>query len=181
MNEELLLILTKIFPTFDPYTVERVKKSIIETAKSSDCDVYLEQPTQQNILQGDIFKNIEFITYNVDGKPIKLKGDIMVISNTCDISRNENILFIPFIPLEKLTRKINENDLKKNVIYNFFYIKEIENKILDFDRIIHLPRKQLEKIKENRKFSLTQYGFYMLLIKLSVYLMRIESEEVKRN
>ncbi|MGL5646539.1 MAG: hypothetical protein ACRDDY_01710 [Clostridium sp.] len=181
MNEKLLSVITEIFPTFNPYIAERVRESIIETSKSRIQDVYIESPKTQDILQGDIFEDVEFLFYNNEGEIKKIKTDAIVISNTCDISRNKKLIFAPFIPIKKLAENSDLEALKKNIIFNKFYIKEFEEKIIDFDSIINIPQKKFSEMLTKRKYSLTRYGFYMLLIKLSVYLMRVESDEVKRN
>lgn len=181
MNDELVIVLEKIFPNFTPYIADRVKKAIQETERNLKMSKL--NRCEEEILQGDIFQKIDFMIY-VNGEPkiVELPG--MILSNTCDITRNNNLLFVPFFPLKKIDPDKDRDAIKKNVLFNIFYIFDLHclsDSVINFDYIQYIPRDIFEKkIKSEKISSLTQYGFYMFIIKLSVYLMRVESEEVIR-
>jgi len=127
----------------------------------------------------------------------------MVISNTCDISpENERkiepkILYCPIIRISKLETSLRKNNLQEEKITQ--YIKEIreqkissifflpkgghlpEDCIVLFDGINNCKISSLknDEIPKRRLFSLSNYGFYVLLFKLSIHFTRIR-EAVER-
>lgn len=176
MNRELLKIITEIFPSFSPYIESQVKEALKENKRNrqivtinEDCD---------EILQGDIFDEIDFIIYK-NNEPVQISLPGMIISNTCDIVRNKTLVFVPIVPIAKVSG--NEANILRNEIFNLFYLEEVDKAVINFDYIQYIPRELFEKkIKQTKSRRLTQYGFYLLLIKLSIYLMRVESSEVQR-
>ena len=151
------------------------------------------------IYQGDCLKNIP--AFNLPDTHSKLSQS-MAISNTCDMDLNNKrlwntrILFSQIILLEKLEKgllqKFSEervvnyiNSLKKQQITNAFYLpksKNLDEAVVFFDYTnsfdVHFIDR--DKLKERRLVSLSNYGFYILLLKLSVHFTRIQ-EKVPRN
>jgi len=158
------------------------------------------------IYQGDGLNNMLCINLpNMDARP--LLG--MVFSNTCDLDENNKRLFnariayAPIFNLEKyknvLIKKCVETnckseesiishieDIKKQNISQIFYLPKgagLKNDSIVFlDRINNLPTNYFDdkKIQTNRVFSLSDYGFYLFLFKLSVHFTRIR-EQVHRS
>ena len=60
-------------------------------------------------------------------------------------------------------------------------ISKLKESIVFFDRIMSIDNSFIkrEELKHNRLFSLSDYGFYLLLFKLSVHFSRIQ-EKVNR-
>ncbi len=78
------------------------------------------------------------------------------------------------------------DDIRKQKISQIFYLPKggkLENESFVFlDRINNLPSSYFkeEEIKESRIFTLSDYGFYIFLFKLSVHFTRIR-ESVQRS
>ena len=76
--------------------------------------------------------------------------------------------------------------IKKQYISHIFFLpagSQLENdSIVLFDRINSLPNslQDRNKIPEQRLFTLSDYGFYLFLYKLSIHFTRIR-ENVSRN
>jgi hypothetical protein len=151
------------------------------------------------LYQGDCLKDIP--AFNLPDTRSKLSQS-MAISNTCDMDLNNKrlwntrILFSQIILLEKLEKglcqKFSEDrisnyisSLKKQQITNAFYLpksKNLDEAVVFFDYTnsfdVHFIDR--DKLKERRLVSLSYYGFYILLLKLSIHFTRIQ-EKVQRS
>lgn len=158
---------------------------------------YLRNHT--NLFQGDGIKNLLYINFpstNVGQVP----G--MILSNTCDIDQaNKRLMplrmvYAPIINLGKYEQSLIKNhvdtgqrsiesinshfaDVRKQHISHIFYLPkggQLENNsIVFFDRINNCPSNLLDKesVIRQRIFTLSNYGFYLFLFKLSVHFTRI--------
>lgn len=172
-----------------------------------DQRIYTERLKGEGIIfQGDGLMGLLYVNLpDTTAKP--LLG--MIFSNTCDIDTQNDRLFdarISFAPvfnLSKYKRALIEkyvnsnkktiqaidshiNDIKKQNISQIFYLPKgsgLENDSIVFlDRINNLPSGYFSKnqILENRLFTLSDYGFYLFLFKLSVHFTRVR-ESVQRS
>lgn len=132
----------------------------------------------------------------------------MILSNTCDADiTNERLLesrlvFATIFQLEKYKNLLLEKyvttgekseanidshieTIKKQYISHIFYLPagvDLEHdSIVLFDRINNLPNSFLERseIPNKRLFTLSDYGFYLFVYKLSIHFTRIR-ENVSR-
>ena len=164
---------------------------------------YSNYNLDDNILyQGDCLKDIP--AFKLPNTHSKLSQSI-AISNTCDMDLNnsnerpwntQRILFSQIILLEKLEKELCQrfpkdkvtnyiNSIKKQKITNTFYLpksKNLDEAIVFFDYTNSFDIDFIERdgLKEKRLVSLSNYGFYILLIKLSIHFTRIQ-EKVQRN
>ncbi len=73
--------------------------------------------------------------------------------------------------------------MKANRIFDYMYFPEniLQDYFVDFSRVNtyskNLIATGIESQKIKRLFSLSQIGFYLFIIKLTVFLMRKEDEE----
>jgi hypothetical protein len=130
----------------------------------------------------------------------------MVLSNSCDIARDNKrllgprILYCPIISFTKyqklletqgnLSDKFDKRDhlssIRKQRNSSMFYLpmheKLGEEDIALLDRINNCDAEaiHLEELLANRLFTLSDYGFYLFLFKISVHFTRIR-EGVARN
>ena len=128
---------------------------------------------------------------------------VLLLSNTCDMDiRNERlnpcrIMYAPIFNLDKYIQKLREreipdaqiathvNDIKNQIVSQIFYLPKTSSLGYDgmvfFDRAmsISLSEGSFSKCIESRFFSLSDYGFYLLLLKLSYHFTRIQ-EKVDR-
>ncbi len=152
------------------------------------------------IFQGDGIRDL--LVINLPDSKIE-PFPAMVISNTCDITpENERkiepkILYCPIVKISRFETQLKNNKIRDEQISQ--YLKEIKEQRIS--SIFYLPKGgQLpedcialldninnckisfvknEEVPGRRLFSLSNYGFYVLLFKLSIHFTRIR-ETVER-
>ena len=125
--------------------------------------------------------------------------DAIIISNTCDISNDnkrdiseKQCLMAPIIEMSEyltdLTDKLKDEikiknfikTVKAQLITNLFYLPEVNGKdyIVHLDKIFTFPTSELnseylKNIADNRIASLSLFGHYLFVLKLSYHLCRL--------
>jgi hypothetical protein len=153
-------------------------------------------------MQSDLVKEIRISIW--DNRDLSFKKgytDAIIISNTCDISfenkrelSKKQCLFAPLIDfnnyLSDLTEaghtkeKIEEFSkvVKSQMKTNIFYLPIFQKKeyIVLLDNVFWFPTEELnsyiDKIQENRITSLSHFGFYLFILKLSYHLCRLPEQ-----
>jgi hypothetical protein len=150
------------------------------------------------IYQGDGLKNL--LVVNLPKSEIKPVPGI-ILSTTCDIDlQNERnfpsqIVYAPIFSLEKYRQALLNNSkksieqitdhinaIKKQQITQIFYLPKfdgkIEESIVFLDRVNNMPNTLIErdKITSNRIFTLSDFGAYLFLLKLSIHFTRIQDK-----
>lgn len=155
-------------------------------------------------MQSDLLREIRMSLWN-DEKAVfdKVYSDALVISNTCDISienkhelNSKQCLLAPLVDfkeyqndliksgyskkkLEQFTTAI-KGQLVTNIFYLPFFHGERKEYIVMLDNIFWFPSKELnlyiEKIEENRISSLSYFGYYLFVLKLSYHLCRLPEQ-----
>ena len=187
MWEDYLKLLSDLYPALPNNFSEKFRKILPTITPPSKFFFYNEYKID-NLLQGDIIGPIQFHEYD-DDKQKKLKVDAIILSNTCDLMRKKRILLAPAIPFleSKFSDKNFINILKKNIIFEKFYLPQHNNNtpyVIDFSRIFNLSREEINKKINSkeilRKLSLSKEGYYFFGLKLTVYLLRPETSDIKR-
>jgi hypothetical protein len=151
---------------------------------------------QEVFYQGDLIKSFPFLILDKEIKPsdlgedgegkieIKAKlGLVMVLSQTCDVQRRENIIVCPVYRLQDFSFKKDEvESIKKRKTGYWFYLPKldgiIEESIADFQTIYYVSRGTLDVYKQNKISTLTDWGRHHLGYALSNYFGRpIESKD----
>ena len=148
--------------------------------------------------QSDIVREIRYPFLNGNYDYEKKYTDAIILSNTCDVSdenphnlNEKQAVFAPIIKLDLLLEELNnnsdfssdqirsfQNELKLQRISNLFYINDNgENEFVAIlDKIFWFPTKELneylENISDNKIFSLTMFGYYLYLLKVSFHFCR---------
>ena len=153
------------------------------------------------IYQGDIIKDFPIIDLRHLENGTKYR-DVIVLSNTCDIydgnSRlnQNNIVYAPLIQLERYISYLQQcgekgdiiqnhiNSIKKQRNSSILYLPAsgiISDSIVFLDSVLSISTSFLngKQISGIRIHSLSNYGFYLLLFKLSVHFCRMQ-EKVDR-
>lgn len=153
------------------------------------------------VYQGDGLKEMPFADMANIEKGIK-KVNCLILSNTCDMDLANSrpfpasMMYAPIISLANYTsmlriQGINDNKIENNVlnlkqqkITQILFLpanSQIDDSVVFLDRIQHVDNRYVNRdtLKEKRLFSLSDYGFYMLIFKLSVHFSRIQ-EKVNR-
>ncbi len=162
---------------------------------------YLKE--EDSIFQGDGMKNMLVVNLpNSDIRP----APSMILSNTCDISQdntrlfNTNILYSPIFNLRKYKEKISNNStkspqaiedhiaaIKRQEVTQIFYLPELKDQIEDsivfFDRVCNCSNSSVkrDKINTERIFTLSDYGSYLFVLKLSINFTRIFDKVERKN
>ena len=166
--------------------------------------LYTNSLTDDNIIfQGDALKSLPIT--NLPEEKIGFAPSL-IISNTCDIDLSNirpfqsQICYAPILRLDKyenmlkMSKKYREEEsrlqhlekLRKQHITQVLYLPiggglEYEG-VVFLDRIVNCHNKSIsrEHLSKKRLFSLSNYGHYLLLMKLSIHFCRIQ-EKVDRD
>jgi hypothetical protein len=146
-----------------------------------------------SLYQGDILFNLPTCFIDEEGDIIEGEDFVALISNTCDMQpgRRDFVIISPIVPFDEYkehlihTKKDVENvlmDIRKNRIFGFFYLpprEMIPESFIDFSRMVSISSTYVNNIKislpEKCLLSLSPYGFYLFLIKLTFHLARMET------
>lgn len=152
------------------------------------------------IYQGDGLNNLLLINMP---DPVIQPGNALILSNTCDIDpTNErpfqsSIVYSPIFNFEKYIRIIRRQgiyekerldqhirDIKGQRCTQIFFLPsygDFPESIAFLDKVVSIGNHKYprDKLSENRLFSLSQYGHYLFLYKLSIHFLRF-NEKVNR-
>ncbi len=147
----------------------------------------------EDTLQGDMWEGFSICdVLHLEKKEIT--G--LILSNSCDIDlsnksdRQRKVVFCPVISLEKYRQQLCKvkddvrdveniiNDIKKQKITYLFYLPaggELKEEGLVFLDDVHSVLLETFSGEKRRKyFTLSQYGFYLFLLKLSIHFTRFQ-------
>ena len=184
MLAEFVEFVDNIIPIVSEEQRNKTKDAILQFEKYGEQLKYMMLEPLDVLSQGDIISKVPFSYFDDNGEQCFFVSDAMVISTSCNIDNKNRILLTPVFPISVFEG--NALDLKKNVIFDYMYIPDdiMKNKYVDFecmgtyskDLIIRgIADKRIKRIG-----SLNQLGYYFMIVKLSVFLMRREDEETMR-
>lgn len=184
------------------YLSENSYKTLIAELQSFpyniDKRMYTTSLPTNVLFQGDGYDSFPVVDMMHLDKGSKSSYGI-VMSNTCDIDvanvrpYPSSIMYAPIISVEKYrgvleARKFEaekiENHLTKireQAITSILYLPSngtISESIVFIDRILHIRNDYVDRatLSQHRLFSLSNYGFYLFLFKLSVHFSRIQEK-----
>lgn len=146
------------------------------------------------VYQGDGFQNIPMISLETS-QSRQIKG--FLISNTCDASSENTrpyqsyFTFAPIFDLEKYKQALLQNHnpesvndhveaIKRQEVTNMFFLPargaSLGDCIVRLDCLFSFPITLIstEDLCNNRLLSLSDFGFYLLVFKLSVHFSRVQ-------
>jgi len=182
--EEFINYSNQIFPAID----SSIRHSIKDALKQFDINKFSWFSTDDlgGLCQGDILNKIPFTFQEENGKFYAFPTKAMVISNSCDIENDKDILLAPLIPYLD-TDEFNENQ-KQDLLNNKYNGKmclsysSVGNYYIDFSRIQSFNKNLIVNLIDSNKIklehSLSQFGWYFLLTKMTIHFMRIEDHEL---
>ena len=174
-------------------------ESFIENGTTSV--IYTTPPDGDiTIYQGDAIVGLPYFNYKT-GKVKAIPS--IIISNTCDIALensrkvSKNICYAPLVRLgafyDALVKKFDKNSadsivasIKQQKTHNILYLPAgsnlLEDHIAFLDKITNIDNRDIsrEDLKNSRLFTLSNTGFYLFLLKLSINFTRIQ-EKVDRS
>lgn len=182
--DEFINYTSQIFPAID----SSIRSSIKEALNQFDINRFSWFSTNDlgGICQGDILSKIPFIFQEENGTSFAFPTKAMIISNSCDIENDKDILLAPLIPYLD-TDEFNDNQ-KKDLLNNKYNGKmclsysSVGNYYVDFSRIQSFNKNLVVNLIDSNKVklehSLSQFGWYFLLTKLTIHFMRIEDHKL---
>lgn len=165
------------------YLSPETETSLLENLRDFPKEFNMYSNIKNNILmQGDgiIFNN----------------NKIMLISNTCDMDINNkrfismSILYTKICSLERIEKLLKEKNIdckridsfiqsvKSHKVTNMFYLQKNgllkEDSLILFDKISNISNDVIKiGLQNNKLFTLSQTGFYLFLLKLSIHFTRM--------
>ncbi len=153
------------------------------------------------VFQGDGYDSLPFVNLMKMEDGCKYRSGI-VLSNTCDMAPenrrlySSSIIYAPIMDLQKYVENLQINniredtinnhitDIRKQAVTSMLFLpsnSKMPDSIVFLDRIMSVDNSYIsrEELNSKRLFSLSDYGFYLLLFKLSVHFSRIQ-EKVNR-
>lgn len=146
------------------------------------------------LLQGDGICNVPYLNFpKTDIRPV----NVILLSNTCDMSTENKrmnpcrIMYAPILNFDKYAEYLRKSfseervsnhlkDVKAQQISQIFYLpkggKMDYDGIVFFDRAISIPltESSVKTMCDDKLFTLSNFGLYLFLFKLSVHFTRIQ-------
>lgn len=174
------------------YLTQEAKENLVKALETFPNVNYYTRLYNDDILQGDGWNSLEVINF-YDSSRKQIKG--IILSNSCDISVDNkrstpvNLVFAPLIKLSNFSALLTAKGISEEQVQN--KLLSIRNQLVS--SIFYLPKggcldeeylallddvhtKPFEFFQSNHQksklFTLSQVGFYMFLLKLSVHFCR---------
>ena len=151
------------------------------------------------LLQGDGWRGLVAIHFTtLERKAVS--G--VILSNSCDVDVDNNphfpasVLFAPIVPLERVITLLRDlgktpeqvdgivTSIRRQTTSNIFYLPDSQfgagENVIFMDDIHSHPLTDFMQSERSQLFRLNQYGFYILLLKLSIHFSRF-NEGVARS
>jgi hypothetical protein len=181
-----------------PKTTEKLLSDLEQFPENIDQRLYgFEGKEDAVIYQGDGLDNLLIINLPdlVTGT-----GNGMVLSNTCDIDLanqrkfSSNMVYAPILNLKKYIKMIKDSnpmkdnalkghieDIRHQRITQIFYLPQygsFEESLVFLDRVISIDNESYDRsaLSKHRLFSLSQYGLYLFLYKISIHFTRFHEK-----
>lgn len=197
MTKELDDLLNEIFPLpFPSVSSETTQRAKGLIAQHADHPERLFATALAPVLaQGDILLGVPFYAGIPPKTPGVVRTGAMVLSNTCDVAQGFSLGQGRKVMLcQVVDAKILEEggfgalaEAKRNQVNNLFRLPgkgDYSEFIADFSTAAPFDaaalKKRLEDGKYSRALSLSDFGYFFFLTKLTVFLMRPETHELQR-
>jgi hypothetical protein len=185
MIDEFINLLGAALPSIEPYKVHAAVDAIKSFAKNNRINL-IESPKKIDLIQGDIIGPVKTFFLDEEGNLFSKEFPVVVLTNTCDIENDENLILSVCYSENDFYENFNHikrGDIASNTIGNFFYIYKDagDSYVCDLSDCTTysklLVQNLLETGKINRYGTLTQVGWYILILKLTYHFFRPEDVE----
>jgi len=185
MLSELVAFLGELFPSISPYTKQGAMDAMKQFENYNIKSRFLTTSLDDDLQQGDIFTLVPFVFIDENGDVNTLITKGMLLTNSCDATRNDELQFAAMYRLEDYQRSGGDTrSIVNNKNYQFLYYpdNEIDGWYVDFGTITSISRvvflRLMEEHKSERLASLNDIGWFVLITKLTVFFMRPDDPEV---
>lgn len=192
---------TKYLPAYlSAASYDRILEELKTFPDNIDKRIYTLSSTENDYLQGDGLASLPVISLpdtRIETIPC------IILSNSCDISKDNtrniqtSVTYAPILKLEKLKISLKTKrhktesqihsileGIRKQKYSNIFYLpvgyNNSDEQYVLLDKICHCPIQELENTSIKSLFRLSNYGFYVLLMKIAIHYTRMQ-EGVDRN
>jgi hypothetical protein len=181
-------LVSEIFPSVDPRTAAHCLRQL--SRGDFDPASLFRARVFDFLAQGDVIDLVRFATTDDEGQQLDYIGPGLLISNTCDADHEEHVVFAACFPLDAFLEGgiADEPTIRSNCIFNLLYLPlfgpgarglVVDLGLLQSHSRTYVSRSLFQRAA-NKLCSLSEWGFYLLLAKLSIHLMRPEAVEVNR-
>ena len=176
---EFVQFVQALFPGIDPFVAAKCLEAIRQHRTLPEDLV--SGPIGGEVCQGDLIEGIRLRVPTRDGGSGAITGLSMVVSNSCDLDNKPFALLAPSFDLELFRSDPRLPDISRNTVTNLFALDFVPGGISvvsDLSLIQPISTEALKHALESgsvrRVCSLSEVGWYLLLSKLTVHLMRPE-------
>jgi len=185
MMQKFIEFVSELFPSISPYTKEKVKESLKQFELNGIQLKYSMHNPLPHLAQGDVFEELPFYKQDNSGGLNSFKTKAILLSNTCDAERDDVLLFAPLFKISDIDMDVAS--LKSNQIYRLLHFPDpsLSDYVVDFSIVNsfsrHLIEEKLTQSEINKILSLNDFGYYLFLSKMTIYLMRPEDLDVQKD
>jgi len=138
--------------------------------------------------QGDIVEPLTFIVPEDDGTFAERVGPGMILSNSCDFDEDAQLVVAECRPFQPYQAHRSSAAIKNNTFFSLMYLADVPAR---GDLIVALS--QLQSVRQvflktgldnghiTRLMSFTRLGYYFLIAKLTVHLLRPQAPDEIRH
>jgi hypothetical protein len=193
-------VLERLGLALPPFLSAEGKRELLAQLRRypENSDYYGLVPDEHEPVQGDAWRGLLLFDFE-SGERHDVQG--LIVSNSCDIAAannpdpNQRVAFAPVLDLARYRdflieagKRPNEADdylaqVRRQEIYRLFYLPAMHGhfgeSIVPLDELHSIPLRALARRRLDRVFTLSMYGWYVLLVKLSIHFTRM-GENVDR-
>ena len=185
MLSDFVRFVQSLFPGIDPYVAERCLEAVKQHRTRPE-DL-ISPPIGAELCQGDILDGIELMVPIRPEGHGRFRGLSMLVSNSCDIDNKPFMLIAPCFELSHFASEPRLADISRNTVTNLFCLTHIPGDRSIVSDLSLIDAVSVDNVKDRlssgaarRVCSLSEVGWYLLISKLTVHLMRPETREVER-
>lgn len=180
MLREFTRLVQSIFPVVDPAASRAFLRAYSGYVPVWP-DLWATQ-LPQHICQGDIVAPVRFIIQEATGDYIEWSGPAMLLSHSCDVdsvNEGDRLLFAACRPFTDYQNLPFAPELKQNGLFSLFYLQNVPklgDSVVDFNIVQTVQRElflgAIEDRSIQRASSFTEFGYWWLVAKLTIHLLR---------
>jgi hypothetical protein len=181
-------LVQELFPSISPYTATRCIETIKQHAGTLTPGHLFAAVPDESLAQGDLVDPMPFTRIGDAGGLKRMDSPGMLLSNTCDAENDRQVLFAPAIPFERFAGDARLGSVKSNCLFSLLFLPGVPglgDRVIDLSIVQAVStgfvRRGMAAGAIARRAQLSQLGYYLFLSKLTVHLLRPETEELRRN
>ncbi len=131
MTDAYIDFLEELFPAISPYTAQRAKDAVREFSRYGSKAPFFAEPLDEEFQQGDIFSKVPFVYVDKEGQGQLAVLGGMLLTNSCDIVRNDNLQFAAMTPIDEYSRDgAKQEAVRSNENYEYLGVVPLFRTVL---------------------------------------------------